>query len=85
MIAAFSYSKEGDFLNYTKKILLENQIHIDGNRIMINHVKFPNGMTENQMKTVKERIQCEIRLYAPIAGVILSISYLDTKTEQRFY
>jgi hypothetical protein len=69
-IAAFSQSQEGDFFNYLKKILLENQIHIDGNRIKINHVKFPSCMTENQMKTVKERIQYEIRLYAPIAVVI---------------
>jgi hypothetical protein len=85
-IAAFSQSQEGDFFNYLKKILLENQIHIDGNRIKINHVKFPSCMTENQMKTVKERIQYEIRLYAPIAEVIFCGFPASTpKLEQLFH
>ena len=71
-IATFSYAKEGDFLSYVKKILLENQILLDRNRLRISHVKFPSSMTEKQMKAVKERIQGEIRLYAAGAEVVLS-------------
>ena len=32
-IATFSQSKEGDFLDYLKRILLENRIVLDGNRV----------------------------------------------------
>ncbi len=72
-IQTFSRSKEGDFLNYLKKILLENQILLNGNRhVRVSHVKFPCQMTEKQLKAVKDRIQEEIRLYAPDAEVILS-------------
>ncbi len=71
-IATFSHAKEGDFLSYVKKILLENQILLDRNRLRISHVKFPSSMTEKQMKAVKERIQGEIRLYAAGAEVVLS-------------
>jgi superfamily II DNA or RNA helicase len=68
-IATFSQSQEGDFFNYLKKILLENQILLEGNHVRISHVKFPGCMTEKQMKAVKDRIQREIRLHAPIAEV----------------
>ena len=71
-IAAFSTSEDHDFLGYLRKILLENQILMDGNRVRINHVKFPACMTEKQMKAVKDRIQHEIRLYAAGAEVVLS-------------
>src|SRR5262249_60271109 len=40
-IQAFSHSKEGDFLNYLKKILLENQILVHGNHIKISQIAFP--------------------------------------------
>src|SRR5713226_5625292 len=68
-IATFSRSTEGDFFNYLKKILLENQILLNGNGITVSYVKFPWQMTERQLKTVKETIQEEIRLYAPNAEV----------------
>jgi len=71
-IATFSDAKEGDFLSYVKKILLENQILLDRNRVRISHVKFPGSMTEKQMKAVKERIQEEMRLYAAGGEVVLS-------------
>lgn len=70
-IATFSQAKEDDFLSYVKKILLENQILLDRNRVRVSHVKFPGSMTEKQMKAVKERIQEEIRLYAAGAEVVL--------------
>jgi ATP-dependent helicase IRC3 len=68
-IATFSRSTEGDFFNYLKKILLENQILLNGNGIIVSYVKFPWQMTERQLKTVKDTIQEEIRLYAPNAEV----------------
>jgi hypothetical protein len=68
-IATFSRSTEGDFFNYLKKILLENQILLNGNGITVSYVKFPWQMTERQLKTVKDTIQEEIRLYAPNAEV----------------
>jgi predicted nucleotidyltransferase len=71
-IAAFSTSEDGDFLGYLKKILLENQILLDGNLVKVSHVKFPRQMTERQLKAVKDKIQEEIRLYAPDADVVLS-------------
>ncbi len=71
-IATFSDAKEGDFLSYVKKILLENQILLDRNHVRISHVKFPGSMTEKQMKAVKERVQEEIRLYAAGTEVVLS-------------
>jgi hypothetical protein len=69
--ANFSNSKEGDFANYLKKIILENQIVLDGNRVKINHSKFPVSMTERQREAARERIQGEIRLYVPDAEVDL--------------
>jgi superfamily II DNA or RNA helicase len=68
-IATFSQSQKGDFFNYLKKILLENQILLEGNHVRISHVKFPGCMTEKQMKAVKDRIEREIRLHAPVAEV----------------
>lgn len=47
-IATFSTSGEGDFLGYLKKILLENQLLLDGSLIKVTHVKFPQQMTEKQ-------------------------------------
>jgi superfamily II DNA or RNA helicase len=71
-IAAFSQGQEGDFLNYLKKILLENQIIIEANRVIISHINFPCRMTEKQMKAIKNRLQNEIRLYAPDAEVVFT-------------
>jgi superfamily II DNA or RNA helicase len=64
-IATFSNSQESDFLNYLNRILLENEIILDGNCVKIRHVKFPRQMTEKQLDAVRERIREEIRLYAP--------------------
>jgi hypothetical protein len=47
-IATFSQSQEDDFFNYLKKILLENQILLEGNHVKISHVKFPGCMTESR-------------------------------------
>jgi hypothetical protein len=71
-IQTFSHSKEGDFLNYLKKILLENQILVHGNHVMISHITFPRCMSEKQIRAVTDRIQHEIRLYIPDAEVVLS-------------
>lgn len=71
-IATFAHSEDGDFLRYLKKILLENQILLNGNRVRVSHVKFPRQMTEKQLKAVKDRIQEEIRLYAPEADLVFS-------------
>jgi hypothetical protein len=71
-IAIFSKSEDGDFLGYLKKILLENEILLDGNFVKVSHVKFPRQMTEKQLRAVKDRIQEEIRLYAPDADVVFS-------------
>jgi hypothetical protein len=71
-IAAFSQSLEGDFFNYLKKILLENQILVDGNRVRVSHINFPRQMTQRQLITVKDRIQEEIRFYVPNAEIVLS-------------
>jgi superfamily II DNA or RNA helicase len=68
-IATFSTSEDGDFLGYLKKILLENEIQLHGNHVTVTHVKFPRQMTEKQLRAVKDRIQEEIRLYAPDAEV----------------
>jgi Helicase conserved C-terminal domain len=68
-IAAFSRSEDGDFLTYLKKILMENDIQLNGNHVIVTHVKFPRQMTEKQLRAVKDRIQEEIRLYAPDAEV----------------
>jgi hypothetical protein len=70
-IANFSNSKEGDFANYLKKIILENQIVLNGNRVRISYSKFPVSMTERQWEAARERIQGEIRLYVPDAEVDL--------------
>jgi superfamily II DNA or RNA helicase len=70
-IANFSNSKEGDFANYLKKIILENQIVLNGNRVRISHSKFPVSMTERQWEAARERIQGEIRLYVPHAKLDL--------------
>jgi superfamily II DNA or RNA helicase len=71
-IVTFSTSEDGDFLGYLKKILLENQILLDGNLVKVTHVKFPRQMTEKQLKVAKDRLKDEIRLYAPDADVVLS-------------
>jgi hypothetical protein len=71
-IQAFSHSKEGDFLNYLKKILLENQILVHGNHVKISHIAFPSCMSERQIRAVTDRIQQEIRLYVPDAEIVLS-------------
>ena len=68
-IATFSISEDGDFLGYLKKILVENEIQLNGNHVIVTHVKFPRQMTEKQLRAVKDRIQEEIRLYAPDAEV----------------
>ncbi len=65
-IQAFSRSKDG-FLGYLRRFLLENQIHIHGNRVTISHVRFPGSMTEKQLDAVRARTAEEIRLYAPDA------------------
>ena len=70
-IANFSNSKEGDFANYLKKIILENQIVLNANRVEIRHSKFPVSMTERQREAARERIQGEIRVYVPDAEVDL--------------
>ncbi len=80
-IANFSNSKEGDFANYLKKIILENQIVLNGNRVKISHSKFPVSMTERQREAARERIQGEIRLYVPdaevdLCGFLVSVSGL---------
>jgi superfamily II DNA or RNA helicase len=69
VVATCSDSKEGDFPHYLKRILTENHIHLDGNRVKISHVKFPRSMTEKQMKVAQERILEEIRFYAPDAEI----------------
>lgn len=71
-LATFSNSDDGDFRHYLKMILVENQIHLDGNRIKISHVKFPRYMTTKQMEAVKKGITEEVRLYAPYAEVMFS-------------
>src|SRR5215813_12140062 len=71
-IQAFSHSKEGDFLNYLKKILLKNQILVHGNHVKISHIAFPGCMSERQIRAVTDRIQQEIRLYVPDAEIVLS-------------
>src|SRR5262249_11370143 len=71
-IQAFSHCKEGDFLNYLKKILLENQILVHGNHVKIGHIAFPSCMSERQIRAVTDRIQQEIRLYVPDAEIVLS-------------
>ncbi len=71
-IATFSTSEDGDFLGYLKKILVENEIRLNGNHVIVTHVKFPRQMTEKQLRAVKDRIQEEIRLYAPDAEVSLA-------------
>jgi len=68
-IATFSTSEDGDFRGYLKKILVENEIRLNGNHVIVTHVKFPRQMTEKQLRAVKDRIQEEIRLYAPDAEV----------------
>lgn len=68
-IATFSQSKEGDFLDYLKRILLENEIVLDGNCVKISHVNFPRCMTEKQLDAVRDRIKKEIHLYAPDAEI----------------
>ena len=70
-IANFSNSTEGNFANYLKKIILENQIVLNGNRVRISHSKFPVSMTGRQWEAARERIQGEIRLYVPDAEVDL--------------
>jgi hypothetical protein len=57
-------SKEGEFFNYLKRILLENEIILDGDCVKISHVNFPRRMTEKQFDAVRERIGSEISLYA---------------------
>jgi superfamily II DNA or RNA helicase len=71
-IATFSRGQEGDFLDYLKRILLENQILVHGNQVKINHITFPRYMSERQIRAVTDRIQQEIRLYIPDAEVVLS-------------
>jgi superfamily II DNA or RNA helicase len=71
-IAAFSNSEEGDFRDYLKKILLENRILVDGNRVRVSHINFPRQMTQRQLMTVKDRIQEEIQLYVPNVEVVLA-------------
>ena len=82
-IATFSPSKEGDLFNYLKKILLENQILVNVNRITVTYVKFSRQMTERQLKTVKDRIQEEIRLYAPDAEVEFLVFPLLQQSEEK--
>lgn len=48
---------------------MENDIQLNGNHVIVTHVKFPRQMTEKQLRAVKDRIQEEIRLYAPDAEV----------------
>jgi len=62
-IATFSNSEEGDFLDYLKRILLANELILDGNCIKIRYVKFPPHMTEKQLDAARKRIREEIRLY----------------------
>jgi superfamily II DNA or RNA helicase len=71
-IATFSQSQEGDFLNYLSRILSENEIIVAGHCVRIRYVKFPCRITQKQLNAVRERLQKEIRLYAPDAEVILS-------------
>jgi hypothetical protein len=70
-IATFSNSQEASFLDYLKRILLENQILLGGSRVKITHSKFPISMTQKQLQAARERIQDEIRLYVPDAEVNL--------------
>jgi hypothetical protein len=71
-IQTFSHSKEGDFLNYLKRILVENEILVHGNHVKISHITFPKCISERQLRAVADRIQQEIRLYVPDAEVVLS-------------
>ncbi|MFQ5903437.1 MAG: hypothetical protein ACE5JO_07085, partial [Candidatus Binatia bacterium] len=71
-IGTFSNSEDGDFRYFLKRILLENQILLDGDRVRISHVGFPRYMTQKQMNAVRDRITEEIRLYAPRAEVVFS-------------
>ena len=70
-IATFSESEEGDFFDYLRKILIENQILLNGNHVTVSHVKFPSRMTQRQLQSAKDRIQEEIQFYVPNAEVIL--------------
>jgi hypothetical protein len=78
-IETFARSQEGDFLNYLKKILLQNEITLDGNCVKIRHVKFPFHMTDKQLDAVRERIREEIRLYAPATELV----FVEFPTPQR--
>jgi len=72
-IATFSDSEKGNFRHYLKRILMENQIHLDGNTVRISRVNYPPyDMSKKQMRAVRERITEEIRLYAPGAEVVFS-------------
>ena len=71
-IATFSQCQEGDFLDYLRKILLQNQIVVHGSSVTVRHKNFPRQMTQRQLKTVEDRIQEEIWPYAPDAEVVLS-------------
>jgi Helicase conserved C-terminal domain len=71
-IATFSRAQEGDFLNYLSRILSENEVRLDRRSVRINHIRFPRSMTKKQLKTAKDRIQEEVRLYAPDAELVLS-------------
>jgi superfamily II DNA or RNA helicase len=71
-IATFSQSQEGDFRHYLSRILSENEVRLDCRSVRINHLKFPRSMTKKQLETAKDRIQEEVRLYAPDAELVLS-------------
>ncbi len=68
-IATFSKAEKGDFLNYLKRILLENEVVLDGNCLTITYANFPRRMTNKQLHAASDRIQKEIQLYAPAAEV----------------
>jgi hypothetical protein len=81
-IATFSNSEEGDFFNYLKRILLENEIVLDGNCVKISRVNFPRCMTDKQLVAVRDRVQKEIHLYAPDAEIFFVQFRVVQKEEQ---
>ena len=82
-IAVFSKSEEGGFLDYLKRILLENEIVLDGDCLKISHANFPRRMTEKQLDAARDRIQKEIRLYAPDAEVVFIQFRVLQKEEEK--
>ena len=55
-VATFSNSVAGDFRDFLRKILIENQILLDGNSVKVTYVRFPRCITPRQMEAALNRI-----------------------------